>query len=46
MQTTGSPNAGDDAEKHNDNLKKLSVMGVVRDELDEILELFNPSNQG
>ncbi|CAL1534082.1 unnamed protein product, partial [Lymnaea stagnalis] len=38
VQTTGS----DEVDSHLANLKKLSVIGIVRDELEEILEIFYP----
>ncbi|BFY97590.1 hypothetical protein BsWGS_00630 [Bradybaena similaris] len=42
VQTTGSINVGNDIEDFLENTKKLSVMGIVRDELEEVLEHFNP----
>ncbi|XP_059165367.1 leucine-rich repeat serine/threonine-protein kinase 1-like [Physella acuta] len=38
VQTTGSSQLG----SHEANLKKLAVIGIVQDELEEILELFYP----
>ncbi|BFZ02376.1 hypothetical protein BsWGS_05416 [Bradybaena similaris] len=43
VQTTGTRNADDMKEQSsNENEKKLSIMGIVLDELEEILERFNP----